>query len=144
MICTIVFCAIIMLLAKNIFAISIAKTSYNKFVEIIPISAFLVTVFSAWWGYSSERRQREKVAAAKFEQQNASEIMSLKNQIYRQEAVDGRIERLVLSQQEEIKEMRSHLGRLTAQIHQQQTAAIIMRRLEKLEDLSADYPQMKK
>lgn len=131
---TLIFCAISMWLAKRIFQIYLPFTTWRAFLESVGILAFLFSIFSAWFTWRSDRKQALQVAAARKEEQNIATLEKHSLILARLEAVEENLRDAIAANSEAIEEVRSHLGRLSAQVQQTEAGAIMERKITRIEE----------
>ena len=122
-----------MIISLHLFEIQLPFIGWQVFLEAITTLAFLVSVFSAWWGISNDRRQAEKTENIKRIERLFSRIEKLESNITKQEEFDKRLEFSLSKIIDSVDINKSQIGRLNAQINQLENEEILKRRIAKLE-----------
>jgi ABC-type multidrug transport system fused ATPase/permease subunit len=130
LIVTLAFCAIAMWLAKRIFDIYLPFTSWKVFLESVGVLAFLFSCFSAWFTWGSNKKQAMTIAATRKEEQIIATLEKHSLAITRLENLRS----VIASNSEAIEDVRSQLGRLSAQVQQTEAEAIMQRKIARIED----------
>jgi hypothetical protein len=134
LILTLVFSAVIMWLAKHIFDIYLPFATWKASLESVGIISVLFSIFTFWITQQTEKRQSSAVAIARKEEKDKAIIESHAIAIVRLESVEETLRSAINSNTKAIEEVRSHLGRLSAQVQQTEAEAIMQRKIARLED----------
>ena len=124
-----IFCSSTLWLAKRIYDIHVPGANWKNFLEVIGVLSFLVAVFSAYLGWSGERKQEIKIQTARKEEQVVAALDKLEHMLLRVESKTVLNAEAIASINEDISDLQSGLGRLAAQVQQIESEAILKRRL---------------
>ncbi|NJN10059.1 MAG: hypothetical protein HC815_19520 [Richelia sp. RM1_1_1] len=109
-------------------------TAWQLFVESIGALAFLVSVLSAWWGYTGDRRQAERTAGIQEQARISAKLDEHYMMLVNEKETDLRLEQTIERLSKSVEELRSQFGRLNAQVHQFESESQLRKRLEHLEN----------
>ena len=121
------------LIAQHLFQVKLPAVGWEIFFESITALGFMVSVFSAWWGVSNERRQTEKTQNIKRTERLFARIEKIESNITKQEEFDKRLEYSLDKITDSVEVNKSQIGRLNAQVNQFENEAALKRRIAKLE-----------
>lgn len=131
---TLIFCAVLMWLAKRIFQIYLPFTTWRAFLESVGVLAFLFSIFSAWFTWRSDRKQALQVSSARKEERIIATLEKHSLILARVEAVEENLRDAIAANLHSIEEVRSQLGRLSAQVQQTEAEAIMQRKIARIEE----------
>ena len=119
-----------MLFTKAIFNIYLPFASWNVFLQTVGLAGVLVTALGVWITWNS---QHAEVVARK-EEQKAIVLERYEEKQLRQETILLTLKEAIAFVKENLDEVKSDLGRLTAQVEQIEAEAILKRKIAHLEE----------
>jgi hypothetical protein len=123
-----------MWLAKRIFDIYLPFTTWKAFLESVGVLALLFSIFSAWFTWISDKKQSIQVNQVRKEEQSIALLEKHSLMLARMEAAEENLRDAIALNSEAIEDVRSQLGRLSAQVQQTEAEAIMQRKIARIEE----------
>jgi septal ring factor EnvC (AmiA/AmiB activator) len=135
MICTTIFVFLVMQMSVVVYKLKLPAIAWGIFVESISVSAFVASVLFFWMQNSGQRKQEEKIAEVAQRTKLQARQDELNRKIIAQQETDVRLEQTLNHLSVVVDDLRSQLGRLSAQVYQFEGEVELRRRINELEKI---------
>lgn len=133
MVCTTIFVFLIMQMSAVVYKLKLPAIAWGLFVEGISVSAFIVSVLFFWLQNSGQRKQQEKMLEVAERTKLIASQDEINRRIIEQQETDTRLEQTLNHLSVNVDDLRSQLGRLSAQVYQFEGEVELRRRINELE-----------
>jgi septal ring factor EnvC (AmiA/AmiB activator) len=118
-----------------VYKLKLPAIAWGIFVESISVSAFVASVLFFWMQNSGQRKQEEKIAEVAQRTKLQARQDELNRKIIAQQETDVRLEQTLNHLSVVVDDLRSQLGRLSAQVYQFEGEVELRRRINELEKI---------
>jgi hypothetical protein len=123
-----------MWVGQCIFRIYPAIKSWNIFLQTIGILSFLVAVASFWLSYKTEQDKSQQILSAKREEKIDAALENQEKILLEHIAKTHTFEEILTATQRDVDNLQNQLWRLTAQVQQTDAEAIMLRKINLIEN----------